>query len=212
MNTRQRRKTILERLAQEYPTAETELMYGNNFQLLIAVVMSAQTTDRAVNKVTTHLFQIIYTPEDVIRLGFDALAQAMQSIGLWRAKALNIMKLSHQLIERHAGHVPNTRDALCALAGVGSKTAAVVLNVAFGEPTVAVDTHVFRLAHRMGLARGKTPDLVEQYFNTYYTKSMRTLLHHRLILHGRYICKARKPLCFQCVLCDICPSRDLYVA
>ena len=212
MTIQKTRQKMLELLALSYPEALTELEYTNGFQLLIAVVMSAQTTDVAVNKVTKILYQHVTSPQDILKMGYDTLAEYIKSIGLWRTKALNLMRLSQILLDKHQGEIPSDRAALCALPGVGTKTASVVLNVLFNHPTVAVDTHVFRVAHRTHLAHGKTPDLVEKYFMTHYNDEQRFFLHHRLILHGRYVCKARHPQCVVCILQNLCPSRGLYVA
>ena len=198
---------ILERLVAAYPEAKTELNYHNNYQLVLAVVMSAQATDRSVNRVTQQLFKRIEKPQDLLELGLEDLSEMIRSIGLWRTKAKNMILLSEQLLARHEGIVPDKHAELCALAGVGNKTAAVVLNVAFGQPYVAVDTHVFRVSNRTGIALGKNVQIVEQQFYDRYTPEMREKLHHRLILHGRYTCVARRPKCNECCLADLCPSR-----
>lgn len=200
---------MLLRLVEAYPEAKTELNYHNDYQLLLAVVMSAQATDRSVNKVTEALFAVVTRPEDLIELGLESLSTMIRSIGLWRSKASNMIVLSQQLLDLHAGGVPATHAELCALAGVGPKTAAVILNVAYGEPTVAVDTHVFRVANRTGLARGKNVAVVEKLFYERYTSDQREKLHQRLILHGRYVCVARAPKCRECCLADLCPRFGL---
>lgn len=200
---------MLERLKKAYPDAKTELEYGNHYQLLLAVVMSAQATDRSVNLVTRVIFECVKKPEDLLSMGLEWLSENIRSIGLWRTKAKNMILLSEQLLSRHQGQVPATREALCALAGVGAKTAAVVLNVVYGMPYVAVDTHVFRVSNRTGLAEGNNVATVEALFYERYTEEQRELLHHRLILHGRYVCVARRPKCGVCCLADLCPSRVL---
>jgi endonuclease-3 len=195
-------------LAQANPAPETELLYENTFQLLIAVVLSAQATDAAVNKCTPRLFAAAPTPAAMAALGAEGIGPHIRTIGLWQGKARNVAALAAQLVALHGGEVPVDRDALEALPGVGRKTANVVLNVAFGELTMAVDTHIFRLGNRTGLAPGKTTREVE---NGLVRKCPAELLrdaHHWLILHGRYICKARAPECWRCVARDQCNYRD----
>lgn len=200
---------MLDNLVIAYPTAKTELVYHNDFQLLIAVVMSAQATDKSVNLVTEKLFKVVKTPEDLLAIGLESVSEMIRTIGLWRSKAKNIILLSEQLLQRHSGCVPSTRDELCALAGVGGKTAAVVLNVVFGLPYVAVDTHVFRVANRTRIASGKNVEIVENTFYELYTPQQREMLHHRLILHGRYVCTARVAKCHECCLFGLCPRVGL---
>ena len=182
----------------------TELDYINPYTLLVAVVMSAQATDVGVNRATGPLFKVVTTPEQMVALGEDALRGYIKTIGLFNAKAKNVIALSRILIDQHGGEVPRDRDALEALPGVGRKTANVVLNVAFGEPTIAVDTHIFRVGNRTGLAPGKTPLHVELKLNKVVPERFKLHAHHWLILHGRYICKARKPECPKCIVEDLC--------
>ena len=182
----------------------TELDYINPYTLLVAVVMSAQATDVGVNKATRALFRQVTTPQQMVDLGEEGLKQHIKTIGLFNAKAKNVIALSQLLIDKHGGEVPRDRDALEALPGVGRKTANVVLNVAFGEPTIAVDTHIFRVGNRTGLAPGKTPLHVETKLNKVVPDRFKLHAHHWLILHGRYICKARKPECPKCIVEDLC--------
>jgi len=200
-----RTEKIFERLAAANPAPKGELKYINPFTLLVAVVLSAQTTDAGVNKVTPALFATADTPEKMAALGVERLAERIKTIGLYRTKAKNVIALSRAIVERHGGQTPRDREALEALPGVGRKTANVVLNTAFGEPTLAVDTHVFRLANRLGIAPGKTPREVEDELMRVVPKRFLPHAHHWLILHGRYVCKARQPLCGVCVLVDFCP-------
>ena len=193
------------RLKKAIPEPETELEYDNVYQLLVSVVLSAQATDVGVNRATTPLFKIIKTPAQMVALGEKKLIGYIKTIGLFRMKAKNVIALSQLLIERHGGEVPHTHAELQELPGVGRKTANVVLNTAFGEPTIAVDTHVFRVANRLGIAPGKTPREVEDELMRVVPERFLRHAHHWLILHGRYICKARKPLCGSCVLNDVCP-------
>jgi len=189
------------------PQPETELEYTNTFELLAAVLLSAQATDVGVNKATRRLFAIANTPQKVLALGLPALTEHIRTIGLYRTKAKNLMETCRLLVERHGGVVPRSREALEALPGVGRKTANVVLNVAFGEPTMAVDTHIFRVANRTGLAPGKTPLAVEIGLLRRVPAEDRVDAHHWLILHGRYVCQARRPLCAQCAVSRWCDSR-----
>lgn len=193
-------------LSEKNPHPETELYYKNNFTLLIAVVLSAQATDKGVNKVTKEkgLFEKINGPQDVLDMGKETFLDYVKSIGLYRTKAENIFKLCHILLEKHHGDVPSSRDELEALPGVGRKTANVVLNIAFGHSTIAVDTHIFRVANRTGLATGKTPIEVEKKLCKVIPEMYKVDAHHWLILHGRYICKARKPLCNECSVSRYC--------
>ena len=192
------------RLAATNPAPTTELAYASPFQLLIAVILSAQATDVGVNKATARLFPVAPTPEAMLALGEAALADYIKTIGLFRTKARNIIATCRLLVERHGGTVPEERAALEALPGVGRKTANVVLNTAFGQPTIAVDTHIFRVGNRTGLAPGKTPLEVEQKLLKVTPTQFAKDAHHWLILHGRYVCKARKPECGRCVVADLC--------
>jgi endonuclease-3 len=190
------------------PEPEGELNHSNEFTLLVAVVLSAQATDAGVNKATKHLFQIADTPEKMAALGEDKIREEIRTIGLYKNKAKNTFLLSQMLIEHHGGQVPQTREELEALPGVGRKTANVVLNIAFGQPTIAVDTHLFRIANRLGLAPGKTPLDVELKLEKIIPQDFMQHAHHWLILHGRYICKARKPACDRCIIYDLCKSKE----
>lgn len=191
-------------LAEANPHPETELTYGNVYQLLVAVVLSAQATDVGVNKATRALFEEVHTPADMLALGEDGLKAHIKTIGLFNAKAKNVIALSQQLIDDHGGTVPADRDALERLAGVGRKTANVVMNCAFGAETFAVDTHVFRVANRTGLAPGKTVNAVEKGLEKRVPAPFRVHAHHWLILLGRYTCKARTPECWRCPVADMC--------
>jgi endonuclease-3 len=192
------------RLAARRPEPRSELDYVNPYTLLVAVVLSAQATDKGVNKATGPLFRQVDTPEGMLALGEEGLKDYIKTIGLFNSKAKNVIALSKNLVERHGGRVPEDREALEALPGVGRKTANVVLNVAFGQPTIAVDTHIFRVANRTGLAPGKTPEAVERALEEITPDEFRRHAHHWLILHGRYVCKARKPDCPACVVRDLC--------
>jgi len=200
-----RTEAIFERLAAANPLPKGELEYVNPFTLLVAVVLSAQATDAGVNKATPALFAVAGTPEKMAALGEERLAEKIKTIGLYRTKARNIIALSRAIVERHGGKTPSDREALEALPGVGRKSANVVLNTAFGEPTLAVDTHVFRLANRLAIAPGRTPREVEDELMRVVPERFLPHAHHWLILHGRYVCMARKPLCGMCVLVDLCP-------
>lgn len=195
------------RLAEANPHPETELESGNTYQLLVAVVLSAQATDAGVNKATRRLFAEVKTPAQMLALGEDGLKQHIKTIGLFNSKAKNVIALSQALVDQYGGEVPADRAALEQLAGVGRKTANVVMNVAFGAETFAVDTHIFRVGNRTGLARGKTPLAVELKLEKAVPQPFRLHAHHWLILHGRYTCTARKPNCLACVVADLCPSR-----
>ena len=192
------------RLAADNPHPETELESGSAYQLLVAVVLSAQATDVGVNKATRRLFQEVHTPAQMVALGEDKLKEHIKTIGLFNTKAKNVIALSEQLIADHQGEVPDDRDELEKLPGVGRKTANVVMNVAFGAETFAVDTHIFRVGNRTGLARGKTPLAVELKLEKAVPQPFRLHAHHWLILHGRYVCKARTPECWRCVVADLC--------
>ena len=192
------------RLKAERPEPRTELVYNSPFELLIAVILSAQATDVSVNKATAQLYAVANTPEQILALGVDGLKHYIRTIGLYNSKAENIIKTCQTLIELHHSEVPQTREALQQLAGVGRKTANVVLNTAFGQPTMAVDTHIFRVSNRTGLAKGKTVDAVEAKLMKVIPKHYLMDAHHWLILHGRYTCKARSPLCGSCLVADLC--------
>jgi endonuclease-3 len=201
------RRRIFERLRAANPEPRSELVWRTPYELLVAVVLSAQATDRSVNAATRTLFRVANTPQAMVALGEEKLAEYIRTIGLYRTKAKNIVALSRLLIERHGGQVPRSREELEALPGVGRKTANVVLNVAFGEPTVAVDTHIFRVANRTGLAPGKNPLEVEKKLLRVTPPEFLRHAHHWLILHGRYVCTARKPKCPQCPIRDLCEFR-----
>jgi endonuclease-3 len=201
-------REVFRRFAAANPHPRGELEHVNPFTLLVAVVLSAQATDAGVNKATRSLFKVADTPERMIALGEERLRDFIKSIGLYRNKARNVLLLSERLVARHGGAVPQTREELEALPGVGRKTANVVLNVAFGAPTMAVDTHVFRVANRIGLSKGRTPLAVEQDLLAVVPAEYRVYAHHWLILHGRYVCKARRPDCFACLVRDICRFED----
>ena len=197
-------EAFFRRLAAANPDPRGELQYINPYTLLVAVVLSAQATDVSVNKATEPLFKVADTPQKMLALGEARLKDYIRTIGLYNNKARNIIRLSEILLRDHGGQVPQKREALQALPGVGRKTANVVLNVAFGQPTMAVDTHIFRLCNRSGLAPGKTPDAVERMLEKRVPGKYRLNAHHWLILHGRYVCKARKPACTACVVHDLC--------
>jgi len=199
-----KRLAIFEQLAIAIPEPVTELNYRTNFELLIAVLLSAQATDKSVNKATSQLFQVANTPETILALGVDSLKVYIKTIGLFNSKAANIIMLCQQLLDRHDGQVPSTHSELEALAGVGRKTANVVLNTAFGFPTIAVDTHIFRVSNRTGIAVGKNVLEVEKKLEKWVPKQHKKNAHHLLILHGRYTCTARKPKCGQCAIIDWC--------
>lgn len=202
-----KRRAIFERLRALNPHPTTELRFHSPFELLIAVILSAQATDVSVNKATARLFPIASTPQAIFALGEEKLKEYIKTIGLFNTKAANIIKTCQLLIEKHHGEVPATREALEALPGVGRKTANVVLNTAFGQPTMAVDTHIFRVANRTGLAPGKTPLEVEKGLLKHTEKEFLHDAHHWLILHGRYVCVARKPHCPECIIRDLCEYR-----
>jgi len=202
-----RAAAIFERLAAGNPAPTTELEYGNTFQLLVAVILSAQATDVGVNRATRALFEKVRTPAQMVALGVDGLKAHIRTIGLFNSKAKNVIATAEALVERHGGEVPNTREALEALPGVGRKTANVVLNTAFGAPTIAVDTHIFRVGNRTGIARGKTPLEVERKLLKVTPEAYLANAHHWLILHGRYTCTARAPACARCIIADLCSWR-----
>ncbi|KXV40566.1 endonuclease III [Gluconobacter japonicus] len=201
-------KTFITALAEANPDAESELIFRNTFELLVSVVLSAQATDKSVNKATKGLFERAPDPKSMAELGESGIAQYIKTIGLWRAKAHNVALLCEQLLERHGGEVPADRKSLEALAGVGRKTANVVMNVAFGADTMAVDTHIFRIGNRTGLAPGKTTRQVEDGLVARIPKDMLRPAHHWLILHGRYVCKARAPECWRCPATQWCLYPD----
>ncbi len=198
------------RLQQQRPNPTTELIYHSNFELLIAVILSAQATDIGVNKATSKLYAVANTPQAILDLGIDQLKQYIGTINFYNAKAANVIKTCQMLVDLHGGEVPDNRKELEALAGVGRKTANVVLNTAFGQPTMAVDTHIFRVSNRTGLAPAKTVEGVEQKLLKVIPKIYLTDAHHWILLHGRYTCKARSPLCGQCIVSDLCAWPDKY--
>ena len=199
-----KRKEIFSRLRAQNPAPRSELVYSTPYELLVAVVLSAQATDKSVNLATARLFPLANTPQKMISLGETRLTDTIRTIGLFRAKAKNVIGLSRLLLAEHAGEVPASRDALEKLPGVGRKTANVVLNIAFGQPTIAVDTHIFRVSNRTGIAPGKDPLQVEEKLVKFTPEEFRQLAHHWLILHGRYVCLARKPRCGECIIRDLC--------
>ncbi|MFB1490000.1 MULTISPECIES: endonuclease III [unclassified Thiocapsa] len=205
---KEKRSRLFERLRAANPAPTTELLYRTPFELLVAVILSAQATDKGVNKATARLFAVADTPEAMLALGEEVLKAHIRTIGLFNSKAANIIKTCTLLVAEHGGEVPRERKALEALPGVGRKTANVVLNTAFGEPTMAVDTHIFRVANRTGLAPGKNPLAVEQALLRRVPKVFLKDAHHWLILHGRYVCVARQPRCPDCPIADLCDYRD----
>jgi len=207
MNAKKRAE-IFRRLKARNPHPRSELKYRSAFELLVAVILSAQSTDTGVNKATAQLFPVANTPRKMLELGLTGLKRQIKTIGLYNSKAKNIIASCRILVDEHEGRVPRDRKALEALPGVGRKTANVVLNTAFGEPVIAVDTHIFRVANRTGLARGKTPREVEDKLMKYTPDAYKHDAHHWLILHGRYVCKARKPDCPNCPIEDLCEYKD----
>ena len=207
MDARKRRR-IFERLQAANPSPATELHYHSPFELLVAVILSAQATDKGVNKATEKLFKVANTPQAILKLGEQGLKNYIKTIGLFNGKAKNIMATCRLLVDTHKGKVPDSREALEALPGVGRKTANVILNTAFGQPTMAVDTHIFRVANRIGLAAAKTPLAVEKQLLENVPKAYLHDAHHWLILHGRYVCTARKPQCPTCIIRDLCEYPD----
>jgi endonuclease-3 len=203
----EKRTAIFRRFRKANPHPDTELEYRTPFELLVAVVLSAQATDAGVNKATAKLFPVANTPQAILDLGVDGLKEYIRTIGLFNSKAENILKACRILVDEHGGEVPRTREALERLPGVGRKTANVILNTAFGEPTIAVDTHIFRVANRTGLAKGKNPLEVEKRLLKTTPEEFRKNAHHWLILHGRYVCKARRPECWRCLIADLCEYR-----
>ncbi len=204
----QKRRTIFERFRAANPEPRGELHFKTPFELLIAVILSAQATDKSVNLATDQLYPRANTPADILKLGQKGLERYVKSIGLYRTKAKNILATCKLLLERHDGDVPHSREALEALPGVGRKTANVVLNIAFGEPTIAVDTHLFRIGNRTGIAPGKTPLEVEERLLKFIPGEYKPHAHHWLILHGRYVCVARAPKCGECLIRDLCEFRQ----
>jgi endonuclease III len=202
-----KRQEIFARFRAANPHPRTELIYASPFELLVAVILSAQATDKSVNKATAELFRTANTPDAMLALGVKGLSKYIKSIGLYNAKAKNIIAMSRLLLERHAGEVPTTREALEELPGVGRKTASVILNTAFGQATIAVDTHIFRVANRTGIAPGKSVREVEEKLMKFVPEEFRLDAHHWLILHGRYVCKARRPDCPVCIIADLCEYR-----
>ncbi|XBQ16906.1 MAG: endonuclease III [Oceanicaulis sp.] len=205
---REQAEEIFARLAEALPEPKTELEYHSPFTLVVAVALSAQATDVGVNKATRRLFAEADTPETMLALGEDGVREHIKTIGLFRNKAKNVIALSKMILEEFGGEVPQTRDELVRLPGVGRKTANVVLNEAFGQPTIAVDTHIFRVGNRTKLAPGKTPDEVEDRLERIVPEPYLKGAHHWLILHGRYVCKARKPECWRCAIADLCRFKD----
>jgi endonuclease-3 len=199
---------LFERLSAAMPKPATELVYGSTYQLLVSVILSAQATDKSVNLATGPLFKVAGTPAAMVALGEASLAGYIRTIGLWRTKAKNVLQASRMILAQHGGEVPRGRAELEALPGVGRKTANVVMNTAFGEPTIAVDTHIFRVANRTGLAPGRNVREVEDRLVKAVPEDFRANAHHWLILHGRYVCKARTPLCPQCPIRDLCLYQD----
>ena len=202
---------IFRRFEAASPDPRTELTYKTPYTLLVAVVLSAQATDKSVNTATEKLYAVASTPQQMLALGEAGLTPFIASIGLFRMKAKNVVALSRILLEQYGGEVPLNRAALQALPGVGRKTASVVLNELNVEPAIAVDTHVYRVAHRLGLSKGRTPDDVERDLMAIVPDAGKTRAHHWLILHGRYVCVARKPRCAECLVADLCPSRELFL-
>jgi endonuclease-3 len=204
----EKRKAIFERLRAANPSPKTELAYRTPFELLVAVVLSAQATDKSVNLATAKLFRRAHTPRAMLALGMDGLVEHIRTIGLYRSKAKHLLETCRLLIDRHGGEVPRSREALEALPGVGRKTANVILNTAFGHATIAVDTHIFRVANRTGIASGSEVREVEDRLMKFVPEEFRRNAHHWLILHGRYVCKARRPECPRCLIRDLCEYRQ----
>ena len=199
---------IFSRFEADNPSPKGELESVNTYTLLVAVILSAQATDVGVKKATRALFKKVDTPEKMAKLGIDGLKEHIKTIGLYNAKAENVIKMSHILIDKHESQVPDTMDELITLPGVGRKTANVILNIAFGHPTIAVDTHVFRVSNRLKIAKGETVEIVEKKLEKVIPDNFKRHAHHWLILHGRYVCKARNPDCASCILADLCPSQQ----
>ncbi len=205
---KEKRYQIFSRLRAADPNPTTELNWNSNFELLAAVLLSAQATDVSVNKATDKLYKVANTPQAIIDLGLEGLKSYIKTIGLFNTKAANLLKTCHILVEQHNSQVPQTRKELEALPGVGRKTANVVLNTAFGQPTIAVDTHIFRVSNRTGIATGKNVDEVEQKLLRHVPAEFKQDIHHWLILHGRYTCVARKPRCLSCIIEDLCEFKQ----
>jgi len=205
---REKRRQIFARFQKDNPNPTTELIFNSEFELLIAVILSAQATDVGVNKITTVLFKVANTPKAILKLGLEQLTEHVKSINYYKTKAKNIFKTCQLLVDEHNSKVPHTREELEALCGVGRKTANVILNTLFGHSTVAVDTHIFRVSNRTGLAPGKNPREVEEKLVKYTPKEYLNDAHHWLVLHGRYICVARKPKCPECLINDLCDFKD----
>ncbi|WP_028115122.1 endonuclease III [Ferrimonas senticii] len=203
-----KRRLILERLREQRPNPETELEFSNPYELLVAVALSAQATDVSVNKATRNLFPLANTPQAMLDLGLEGVKAQIKTIGLYNTKAVNVIKAAQILVDKHGGEVPENREALEALPGVGRKTANVVLNTAFGWPTIAVDTHIFRVSNRTKFAMGKNVDEVEQKLLKVVPAEFKVDVHHWLILHGRYTCLARKPRCGSCIIEDLCEFKE----
>lgn len=203
-----KREQIFERFYEANPYPQTELHYTNNFQLLISVILSAQATDRSVNYATADLWNHIFTPQQLLDLGYEQFEQKIKSIGLYKTKAKNVFRTCEDLVLKFGGNVPSSREALESLAGVGRKTANVVLNVGFGQSTMAVDTHIFRVANRTGIAKGKNVLEVEKALMRHVPRRFARDSHHWLILHGRYVCQARRPRCEECLIADLCEYED----
>lgn len=203
-----RRRAIFRRFQQANPAPTTELEHSTPFELLAAVMLSAHTTDKSVNAATRKLFPVANTPAKIYALGVEGVKQYLKTVGLYNAKSKNLIEMCRILVEKHGGEVPKTREALEELPGVGRKTANIILNMVFGEATIAVDTHIFRVANRTGLAPGKNPLVVEQELNATTPEEYRKDAHHWLLLHGRYVCVARKPLCPKCLISDLCEYPD----
>tara|TARA_A100000164_G_C21730851_1_gene687485 strand:- start:57 stop:692 length:636 start_codon:yes stop_codon:yes gene_type:complete len=204
----EKRYEIFERLREKSPKPKTELIYSSNFELLISVILSAQATDISVNKATKNLFNFASTPDKIFKLGYKGLVKYIKSIGLYKTKAKNIIETCKILISIYDGKVPNSKKDLLSLPGVGNKTANVVLNVAFGFPTIAVDTHIFRVANRTGIAKGKNVEIVEKKLMKLIPPEFKLYSHHWLILLGRYTCMARSPKCFDCLISDLCEYKN----
>lgn len=206
------RRAVYRRLREANPRPRSELEYSTDFELLVAVMLSAHTTDKSVNAATRKLFALANTPQSLLALGVDGVKPYLRSVGLYNAKSRNLIGLSRQLLERHDGEVPRDRASLEALPGVGRKTASIILNIVFGEAQIAVDTHIFRVANRTGLAPGRTPLAVEKALTRNTPREFQHDAHHWLLLHGRYVCTARAPHCERCILADLCEYPDKHLA
>lgn len=204
----EKRRALFRRLKAANPTPTTELLHATPFELLVAVMLSAHTTDKSVNAATRKLFPVANTPQKILALGIDGVMPYLKTVGLYRGKAKNLIGLCRLIIDKHGGNIPASREALEELPGVGRKTASIILNMVFGEATIAVDTHIFRVSNRTGLAPGKTPLAVEQALVANVPKAYQKDAHHWLLLHGRYVCTARTPACPRCIIASICEYRD----